>query len=62
MSSSPFTIRHRHRLGLNVGFGHDFNRSINELLSKSKICDMLLHNALRDALVIAARLGGADFV
>ena len=62
LSSVAFSFAIRHRLGLNVGFGHDFNRTITDLFAKSKICDLLLHNAIRDTLVIAASLGGADFV
>ena len=62
LSSVVFSFAIRHRLGLNVGFGHDFNRTITDLFAKSKVFDLLLHNAIRDALVIAASLGGADFV
>ena len=59
--SDVFSFAIRHRLGLNLGIGNDYARPISDLTAESKNCDFRLHNALRDTLVTAIKLGGADF-
>ena len=44
LSSETFAFAIRHRLGLNVGVGFDYNIKIADLYAKSKLADMYLHN------------------
>ena len=62
LNSETFAFALRHRLGLNVGIGFDYNAKIADLLAKSKLADMYLHNAIRNAIASSAALGDLDIV
>jgi hypothetical protein len=62
LNSETFAFALRHRLGLNVGIGFDYNAKIADLLAKSKLADMYLHNAIRDSIASSATLGDLDIV
>ena len=62
LNPETFAFAMRHRLGLNVGIGFDFNAKISTLLAKSKLAEIYLHNAIRDAIADTAAMGDADLV
>ena len=57
LNSETFSFAIRHRLGLNVGIGFDYNTKVATLLAKSKLADFYLHNAIRDTIASTAAKG-----
>ena len=62
LNSETFSFAIRHRLGLNVGIGFDYNTKVATLLAKSKLADFYLHNAIRDTIASTAAKGDVDIV
>ena len=62
LSSETFSFALRHRLGLNVGVGLDYNSKVATLLAKSKLADFYLHNAIRDTIASTAAKGDVDII